>query len=1009
MRGPVAEHTDHGQREWPVDERTRFAVEQLEPKILLSAAPVDAPAGCCGVSDNLFVGDDDRASVWGSQSPDVVEVEAWSDAEDQVESDAPELADAEVLDWPAISTELRTSGPLQTDGNAPDAESSWVVEAEERLEGSGSFSGEIINEGLFAPGNSPGEVIVERFVNEGTLEIEIGGTSSSEFDRVIVSQDALLGGTLEIALLDGFLPQAGDEFEFLTFDSSEGDFSLIRGLQISETRYFVPTRTDGGYKLTVVDVVSLLDGGFTLDSGDNVLNQQVGDVLSGVQDLGLLREQTAAATIEVGPLEISGDFAIGQDGTYAYFLLEGGTVTISAGQDDNVRESEVGLVIEDVQLAVLYDPKMQSYAISGAGDLTAQGGTVELGGRLEVAWNTLGSKIAGREFSASGVSQTVTVDQGVALLQGDLLSASMDGAAMRFTMRMVLQDAAQETLTVEVSRAFLQLSAAQRAIVKIENVTGSLTVNRADGFALNLDGAIDTTFSGFSMRAQPVSVTFTESGEEGARLFVEGSRKDGSFLLGSARTSADFVLDIAESSEDPVPELFFAFQQASFETADAAFVDGSGVLLADINGVVSQLFGTSSATVGGFDVGGRIQVRLNTTAREVDEVVPFGDGAVRIVFDETETETNFFEVTPLSAFLEVGDFLQIRGDVTWTSGEVVVEETGEILEVRTLVNSSLEVFLGADGLVPGAWGPELGATGFLLSNAEIAIIHFVESDTYAVIASGLAEAIGAGAGSIAGRGTLSVNQSGVSIDETIEFPGRPGAGVRVFFPTSSSALSLQIGQLAIEVGGQTLEASGMVERGDGQLEIEIQGLSATFDLGTGTLGFADAGGQFFLSDDQAYGRVTGDIVQTGLEFLSLGGQLGLDFNTGTSAVQLSGDDELPAGPFVRLSGQDLNVTVAGESMTGDFTFENGTLEEASGEVRSGVSGQAEVPVLIVGADSVGISTNGFTGPEMDLDGLFILSGDWLAGDISGSFEYLEDEADIEVRGSVALSVNTYSE
>ena len=162
VRGPVAEHTDHGQREWPVDERTRFAVEQLEPKILLSAAPVDAPAGCCGVSDNLFVGDDDRASVWGSQSPDVVEVEAWSDAEDQVESDAPELADAEVLDWPAISTELRTSGPSENDGNAPDAESSWVVEAEERLEGSGAFSGEIINEGLFAPGNSPGEVVVER-------------------------------------------------------------------------------------------------------------------------------------------------------------------------------------------------------------------------------------------------------------------------------------------------------------------------------------------------------------------------------------------------------------------------------------------------------------------------------------------------------------------------------------------------------------------------------------------------------------------------------------------------------------------------------------------------------------------------------------------------------------------------------------------------------------------------------------------------------------------------------
>ena len=154
MRGSGAEHSGDGQREWPVDERTRFAVEQLEPKILLSAAPVDAPAGCCGVSDRLFVGDDDQGTSWGAQTLDVIEVEAWSGAADQVEPDAPELADAEVLDWPAISTELRTSGPSENDGNAPDAESSWVVEAEERLGGSGAFSGEIINEGLFAPGKS---------------------------------------------------------------------------------------------------------------------------------------------------------------------------------------------------------------------------------------------------------------------------------------------------------------------------------------------------------------------------------------------------------------------------------------------------------------------------------------------------------------------------------------------------------------------------------------------------------------------------------------------------------------------------------------------------------------------------------------------------------------------------------------------------------------------------------------------------------------------------------------
>ena len=566
VRGAVAEHTDHGQREWPTDERTRFAVEQLEPKILLSAAPVDAPAGCCGVSDNLFVGDDDRVSVWGSQSPDVVEVEAWSDAEDQVESDAPELADAEILDWPAVSTELRTSGLSETDGNAPDAESSWVVEAEERLEGSGTFSGEIINEGLFAPGNSPGEVVVESFVNQGTLQIEIAGTDSEEFDRVIVSQQALLDGTLEISLLDDYVPEPGDEFEFLTYGSVEGDFSVITGLQITETRFFVPTRTEDGYTLTVVDVVSLLDGEFTVDGGDNVLNQQLNDILSGVQDLSLLREQTSALTIQVGALEIEGDFAIGQDGEYAFFLMEAGTVSLSAGRDNNISDSEVGLLINDTELAILFDPATQSYAISGSGDLASQGGSIELGGSVELDWSTFDDKIFNEEFSASGVSQVVTVDEGAAEIRGSLLSASMDGSSMLFTMEMALEGVDQNRLDIEVSNAFMELSGARRAIVKIENVEGNLIVARDAGFSLNLTGNIDMTFSGLSMRGLLVKILFSEDGEDGARLTVNGSKKEGSdeegtdgFLIGSATMAADFVLDIAKPLESQCPNCRWPF------------------------------------------------------------------------------------------------------------------------------------------------------------------------------------------------------------------------------------------------------------------------------------------------------------------------------------------------------------------------------------------------------------------------------------------------------------------
>lgn len=57
------------------------------------------------------------------------------------------------------------------------------------------------------------------------MNIEIA--SLSEFDRLVISGDAFLGGTLNVIFLNGFLESSGDSFEIMTFNSLVGGFDTV--------------------------------------------------------------------------------------------------------------------------------------------------------------------------------------------------------------------------------------------------------------------------------------------------------------------------------------------------------------------------------------------------------------------------------------------------------------------------------------------------------------------------------------------------------------------------------------------------------------------------------------------------------------------------------------------------------------------------------------------------------------------------------------------------------------
>lgn len=95
----------------------------------------------------------------------------------------------------------------------------------------GTLLGDLLNGGTVAPGASPGTITVGGEYSQlagGKLVIEIGGlTPGIDFDVLDVTGAASLDGTLEVVLINGFLPQLTDVFQFLLAGSIEGGFSNL--------------------------------------------------------------------------------------------------------------------------------------------------------------------------------------------------------------------------------------------------------------------------------------------------------------------------------------------------------------------------------------------------------------------------------------------------------------------------------------------------------------------------------------------------------------------------------------------------------------------------------------------------------------------------------------------------------------------------------------------------------------------------------------------------------------
>ena len=113
-----------------------------------------------------------------------------------------------IVGYGTVTTIDSAATPFTNNGNVTGASADEPITLSGYVKGVGTLDNVVIT-GTDAPGFSPATVTRGSVLYNGTLEIEIGGNSPGSFDQInhiLGAGVANLGGTLDVALINGFMP-----------------------------------------------------------------------------------------------------------------------------------------------------------------------------------------------------------------------------------------------------------------------------------------------------------------------------------------------------------------------------------------------------------------------------------------------------------------------------------------------------------------------------------------------------------------------------------------------------------------------------------------------------------------------------------------------------------------------------------------------------------------------------------------------------------------------------------
>ena len=159
----------------------------------------------------------------------------------------------------AVNGKLTVSSTEEhNDDSDPDAGTGSIkIEKGSLLGNGGTVAAHVSSSGTVIPATSTtsvGNLTVTSYTqsSKGALDANIAGPNSGQFNVLNVTGTATLGGTLNIGLLNSFVPSIGDTFEILTARQVNGTFATVNGTKINDSEHFTVTYNAGNVTLNVV-------------------------------------------------------------------------------------------------------------------------------------------------------------------------------------------------------------------------------------------------------------------------------------------------------------------------------------------------------------------------------------------------------------------------------------------------------------------------------------------------------------------------------------------------------------------------------------------------------------------------------------------------------------------------------------------------------------------------------------------------------------------------------------
>ncbi|HVS71156.1 MAG TPA: PEP-CTERM sorting domain-containing protein, partial [Phycisphaerae bacterium] len=125
------------------------------------------------------------------------------------------------------------------------------------VNGAGNYTGNVKFSDGFSPGTGPADVSLENmaFDNTAGLTMELGGRNEgSQYDRLTISGNAALDGTLDVTLINGFVPRVGDSFLLLDGGTLSGGFGNLDLPALPGGEQWVVDQEAGSLSVTVAEV-----------------------------------------------------------------------------------------------------------------------------------------------------------------------------------------------------------------------------------------------------------------------------------------------------------------------------------------------------------------------------------------------------------------------------------------------------------------------------------------------------------------------------------------------------------------------------------------------------------------------------------------------------------------------------------------------------------------------------------------------------------------------------------